>query len=265
MSPGVQPSPALVVPSNTPIADCVRKMRDHAVGSLLVVSYSDPHQLVGIFTERDLLKWIDELQQGGHWEKPVFHLMSKNVSTIGVDELDRASEIMLKGKFRHLPVTTLIEGRQRILGILSMRDLFAELVSSGNKPQRAKKIIQKPAVFLTSDLQSRDLERVFTLGGKLDVQRKEFLPELTVESLCESRILLMDLDGVAPPVWANFLQHLKNSKTHPPAVIFFDPRLHTEQHVQLLRNLSAPGSLEVFAKPLNVIGFISRIRDIAGA
>ncbi|MBU6375304.1 MAG: CBS domain-containing protein [Bdellovibrionales bacterium] len=263
MSPAVQPSPALVVPSDTAISECVRKMRDHEVGSLLIVSYTDPHHLVGIFTERDLLKWIDELQLGGHWDKPVAHLMSKNVETITVDDLDRAAEIMLKGKFRHLPVTNLIQGRQRILGVLSMRDLFSEQVRSEKRRPSSIKNEKKSALFLTSDMNSRDLDKVFTFGGKLEIQRKEFLAGLTPESVGEGRLLLMDLDGVDPSVWATFLQKLKGLKNHPPAVIFFDPRLHPEQHVQLLRSLSSPGSFEVFAKPFNVIGFMSRVRDIA--
>ncbi|MFN7685462.1 MAG: CBS domain-containing protein [Oligoflexia bacterium] len=67
----IRPSPALCVSSHTPIADCVRLMRSRDVGSLLVMSTSRPDELVGIFTERDLLKWVDKIQQGGHWEKPV--------------------------------------------------------------------------------------------------------------------------------------------------------------------------------------------------
>ena len=263
MSLAVQPSPALVVPSNTAISDCVRKMRDHDVGSLLIVSYTDPHHLVGIFTERDLLKWIDELQLGGHWDKPVAHLMSKNVETITVDDLDQAAEIMLKGKFRHLPVTTLIQGRQRILGVLSMRDLFLEQVHSGKRGPVSVKNEKKFALFLTSDLSSRDLDKVFTFGGKLEIQRHEFISGLTPESVSNGRLLLMDLDGVEPTIWATFLQKLKGTKNHPPAVIIFDPRLHPEQHVQLLRSLAAPGSFEVFSKPFNVIAFMSCVRDIA--
>ena len=92
MASGIKPSPALMVPSNTPISECVRKMRDHGVGSLLVMSYSNPHLLEGIFTERDLLKWIDELQDGGHWDKPVAHIMSKPVKTIALEELDRLKQ-----------------------------------------------------------------------------------------------------------------------------------------------------------------------------
>lgn len=52
---------------------------------------------------------------------------------------------------------------------------------------------------------------------------------------------------------------------HPPTVVFFDPRMHDDAHVELLRKLSRPGALEVFAKPLNVIGFLARIRELSGA
>ena len=60
------PSPAIVVPADMTIGDAVRKMRDNKVGSLLVVREIKPHDLVGVFTERDLLNKIDEIQHGGY-------------------------------------------------------------------------------------------------------------------------------------------------------------------------------------------------------
>jgi CBS-domain-containing membrane protein len=240
-------------------------MRDHSVGSLLVMSYSNPSQLAGIFTERDLLKWIDEVQHGGHWDKPVAHLMSKPVATISVTELDRAAELMIQGHFRHLPVTTSDGGVTKILGVISMRDLLAELVSVRSRRQAAPEVLKVPATFLATDYSGDEIRKLLTLGGKLDVRRSNFTDAVKPQTVASARLLLLDLDGVAAKIWAAFLQKLNQMDTHPPTIVFFDPRMHDDAHVELLRKLSRPGALEVFAKPLNVIGFLARIRELAGA
>jgi hypothetical protein len=254
-----------MVSSNTSISECVRMMRDHAVGSLLIMSYSDPSQLVGIFTERDLLKWIDEVQHGGHWDKPVAHLMSKPVETLAVSDLDRAAERMILGRFRHLPVTTSDGGSTKILGVISMRDLLAEMVAVKSRPEAAAGASQAAATFLASESSGDEIRKLLTLGGKLDVRRSEFTDAVKPAGLSSSRLLVLDLDGVPARTWASFLQELNRLGKHPPTVVFFDPRLHDEAHNELLRKLSLPVSLEVFAKPLNVIGFLARVRELAGA
>ena len=124
----IHPSPALGVSAHTPIGDCVRLMRDRSVGSLLIMSHQDPGQLVGIFTERDLLKWVDEIQHGGHWEKPVAHLMSKPVVTLPISRFDEAAALMIEKRFRHLPIIyDDPANRGQIAGVISMRDLVPVL------------------------------------------------------------------------------------------------------------------------------------------
>ena len=43
----IQPSPAVVVRADTPIADCVQLMIEHGVGSVLVVSDDIRQELLG--------------------------------------------------------------------------------------------------------------------------------------------------------------------------------------------------------------------------
>src|ERR1700722_9055348 len=123
--PALQPSPALIVKSDTRLEDCVRQMREHNVGSLLVVSYTRPYPLVGIFTERDLLMKFEEIQKGGHWDKDISVVMKKPVITVGLTELELAPTLMLKHGFRHLPVVYEDEkGETHVAGVISMRDIF---------------------------------------------------------------------------------------------------------------------------------------------
>lgn len=263
----VEPTPALMVSSHSSISDCVRKMREHRVGSLLVTAYDDEDRLVGIFTERDLLKWIDEVQHGGHWDKPVEHLMSKPVTTIRLSELDRAAEVMVRGGFRHLPVIDVDGNQERVLGVISMRDLLRELVMSREAPLHVPATEsgpKPPAVLLAAENSGQELRRVLTLGGKLEVERLSFAAGLEAASVSRSRMLLIDLDDVAPEVWANFLKNWRSIPKHPPTMALYDPRRQDPVGLQLLQTLSQSGALEIHPKPLNVIGFLARVREVAG-
>jgi hypothetical protein len=226
------------------------------------MSYAHPGELVGIFTERDLLKWIDEIQHGGHWEKPVAHLMSRPVKTLPMDQLEQAAEIMLEGHFRHLPVTS-SESSKAVIGIVSMRDLLANAVRQKKKSRSSTKKVQSPLLWLTSNHANEDLRSVLSLGGKLEVVRAEFSADLRPENLPETSLFLLDLDGVSPAIWANFLKSLNQAPRHRPALVFFDPHQHDPTHVEVLQKLSIPGKIEAFAKPLQLIRFLDRLRELS--
>src|SRR3954470_21579617 len=143
--PAIQPSPALIVKSDTRLDECVRQMRDHAVGSLLIVSYTRPYPLIGIFTERDLLMKFEDIQLGGHWEKDISVVMRKPVVTVGLTDLESAPTVMLKHGFRHLPVVYEDEkGETHVAGMISMRDIFRGLFAKEmldlNLPRKKLKI-----------------------------------------------------------------------------------------------------------------------------
>jgi CBS domain-containing protein len=90
-------------------------MAQRRVGSALVM---EAGQLVGIFTERDIVKALSQdvsaIQQAiGHW-------MTGGPLTIAPDAtVDDALQLMVDGEFRHLPV---VDG-ERLVGMVSMRDI----------------------------------------------------------------------------------------------------------------------------------------------
>jgi CBS domain-containing protein len=105
----------LTAASGTTIAEVASLMAQRRVGSALVM---EDGRLVGIFTERDIVKALSQdvsaIQQAiGHW-------MTGGPRTIAPDAaLDDALQLMVAGGFRHLPV---VDG-DRLVGMLSMRDL----------------------------------------------------------------------------------------------------------------------------------------------
>jgi diguanylate cyclase (GGDEF)-like protein len=103
------------------VADVVRLMADRRVGALPIV---DRGKLVGIFTERDLLK---VMSRGGTeaataaLHEPVERFMTPSPVTASARESFDAVYLKMKTLgVRHIPV---VEG-ERVVGIVSMRDLL---------------------------------------------------------------------------------------------------------------------------------------------
>ena len=99
----------------TTIGEAASLMAQRRVGSALVM---DGERLLGIFTERDIVRALSQdvlaaQQEIGHW-------MTPDPQTIAPEEpVETALRRMVDGGFRHLPVAE--DGR--IVGILSMRDV----------------------------------------------------------------------------------------------------------------------------------------------
>jgi CBS domain-containing protein len=104
-----------VEPSDT-IGEAAEKMHDANVGAVVVVE--DMVRIVGIVTERDLLRAVAHRARAA--EARVRQWMTADPLTIGPEtSIDDAAKIMLENNFRHLPVVK--DGRP--LGIVSLRVL----------------------------------------------------------------------------------------------------------------------------------------------
>ena len=107
-------------PSAT-LKEAVHKMRENDVGSVLILNKDE---LVGIFTERDLVRAFDE---GARPEDPVGSFMTRDPITVNPDEsLEGALQKMLSFGIRHLPV---VSSEGRVLGVVSLRDLVEAIMA----------------------------------------------------------------------------------------------------------------------------------------
>jgi CBS domain-containing protein len=105
----------LTVEPGLALAEVARRMVAKDVGAVVVL---DGHDLVGILTERDVLRAVAD---GIGDQTPVADRMTRNPETIEPDEsLQQAAVLMIHGGFRHLPVVE----AGRIVGMLSIRDLM---------------------------------------------------------------------------------------------------------------------------------------------
>jgi len=109
----------IAVSPTTTVAEAATIMGTRQVGSAMVMEGT---ALVGIFTERDVLRAVGSDFDAEH--HPVSEFMTRDPHTATVDEdTHDALAAMLAFGFRHLPV---VQGAD-VVGVVSMRDLTREL------------------------------------------------------------------------------------------------------------------------------------------
>lgn len=111
------PKTPLTIESTVPVRDAIRKMFDEKIGCLLV---EDQGNLVGIFTERDVLNKVAADLAG--LDRPVTNFMTASPETItSQDSIAYALHAMDSGGYRHLPV---VDNSGKPTGIISVRDIL---------------------------------------------------------------------------------------------------------------------------------------------
>jgi CBS domain-containing protein len=110
------------------------KMWRQQTGSLLVM---DGEDLVGILTERDVLKAMATGTNAQ--ETRISEVMTKDLVTVGPQtSLREAAKIMADRWIRHLPV---MDGG-KLVGVISQRDLAGVLAGALNEPERLEALVE---------------------------------------------------------------------------------------------------------------------------
>ncbi len=115
----IEAKPPISLPADLTVRDAAKVMAEHRIGAVLVVQ---ANELVGIFTERDLVNRV--VARGLNPDITLLiQVMTKAPETVAPDQsLADALDIMVEKGFRHLPVVSVSE----TLGVLSMRDIPLE-------------------------------------------------------------------------------------------------------------------------------------------
>lgn len=101
------------------VAEAIRMMLSCGVGGVAIVD--NVRHVLGIFTERDVLVKL-ALSRRDPEVTSVLDLMTTGVETATTDiTAGEALTLMLERRFRHLPI---VDGRDKLLGILSLRNLL---------------------------------------------------------------------------------------------------------------------------------------------
>jgi len=121
--------PTFHVEADQSVLEAVHYMVDHNVGAVPVLRDGE---LVGVFSERDLMKRV---VAGGRspGSTKVAEVMTPRPHSVSVDEsVENCMFLMREHGFRHLPV---VEGRQ-LKGFLSLRDLLLHNLNQKDSESR---------------------------------------------------------------------------------------------------------------------------------
>lgn len=109
----------VTIPGSASVADLVALLRDNGIGAVVVVDEADSEKIVGIVSERDVVRRLAD-RADGLMELPVSEVMTADVHTCGQgDELNEVAVKMTDRRIRHLPVVE--EGR--LTSIVSIGDV----------------------------------------------------------------------------------------------------------------------------------------------
>ncbi len=108
-----------ITPDET-VRDAAKVMVSKGIGFLVVVDSSDPRKLLGVISERDVIRAVASNKENSKVEE----LMTREVVTVrDTDTLYKAAKLMKEHSIRHLVVVN-EEGIP--VGVLSIRDLTYE-------------------------------------------------------------------------------------------------------------------------------------------
>lgn len=112
------------IPPEITVFEAAVLMNEHRIGALVV---TDGGRLVGMFTERDILRRV-VAQQRDAASTPVHEVMTSEVACCQMHtSLEEARTVMKVRRIRHLPV---VDDGDQLLGLISIGDLNAHEANS---------------------------------------------------------------------------------------------------------------------------------------
>ncbi|MEZ5377759.1 MAG: CBS domain-containing protein [Acidimicrobiales bacterium] len=106
------------------IAEAAALMAENDIGASPVLLDNSARDLAGIISERDIVRSLAD--DGDPNDERVSDWMSVDLSTVTPDTtIEVATELMLEGGMRHLPVVETVGGHRKVVGMISVRDLLA--------------------------------------------------------------------------------------------------------------------------------------------
>ncbi len=262
------------VRADEPISQCVKLLREHGIGALIVLSDDVHEDVCGIFTERDLVRHLELIQRGAFWDTPVRTVMTADVRTIKLSELHLAPKLMALHHFRHLPVVEEKKGRKRLIGVLSMRDVFRyimqeneyDLTRALSPPAPAKKHRKKlmgvfsadPAVLKLVDEGAKLTRHLLIKSAPL---KTDF--ESLQELFERFDALFVDLDNLSPVELSRLLVVAKAIGRDDLLFVAFNPANLTEPVRKELIRIGGHKRVHLFSKPI-ALGLLYEkfLRDI---
>jgi CBS domain-containing protein len=132
-------TPAATVEDHATVRDAVDAMARSNTGAVAVLADC---KIVGVFTERDLLEKVVRAGLDPAATKVADVMAPSPVCVSPSTHRDKAIEIMLEHRFRHLPIA---DEDGCLIGMLSLRDLL------GHQLTRLREEVNSLAMYLAAD------------------------------------------------------------------------------------------------------------------
>ena len=162
----MQPDPVLVEPDR-PVREVLREMNSRRIGAVVVVTAD--RALLGIFTERDLLRRV--MDADADWRDfPVSRWMTREPHTVAPDlDWEGVTALLERLQVRHLPVVE----HGRVIGIISGRMLLGRRTEYLNRQvgERTRQLKQA-----NDELMARDADLRYHLRAAGRLQNRLLLP-----------------------------------------------------------------------------------------
>lgn len=247
-------SKTLQVNESTPVGECVDRMLARKAGSVLVMSDRNADEAVGIFTERDLLKWYRRIIKPDAEFLPIRNFLTRGVISIPHSQINTAGKVMLERGIRHLLVVRdPVPGKSvEILGMISMRDLFRALIDKTGGIVDPNALKFRDMILISAVEDTRRVVRTI-------MNRFQFINLVTVDHVGEpdapayhqSDLLILDLDQQLPEKWFQYLDGLLHREERASRVILlYHPQAHDQKTIARLETFAHDHVIQVVAKPV---------------
>lgn len=253
----LKPSPALTISEHTSIGEAIQFLTEHKAGSVIITSYQNSYKPIGIFTERDLLKWVLKFKDSNLWNVAIGTIMTKKLITISILELDKANDLMIKHNIRHVPVVYEDKhGELHLAGVVSMRDAFKVLMEENRQMlAKIKDVSDRKMLVLAKSFTDRNLHRsILSAHTNVEVTEKE-----DHDAIMQSSVFIFDLDHFPADLWATTLKDVLKEPSHPAVFIVFNPILHEKQNIEAILKIAKGKVVFAYPKPLNLIEYLSQL------
>lgn len=260
----------LIADSNDTVESSLARMNEAQVGSILVVKDST---IIGIFTERDVLKNWSNLCRSSFKSSPISAVMSSPVHSINVRELHKAGEVMTARRIRHLPV---VDDETRLLGILSIRDVLADFVArEGKSTTRKKRPPSKNEVVLHLLMPTEGLESILADITPPNWSQKKWpdfdewlhSPTFREEVKNAHHAVFADLDGIPLSSRKKLLRELfslSQGEAAPCIFLCLSRSLLTQSELSALHEIASKTHWHVFERPIALAPLVAEFEDMAG-
>lgn len=230
-------------------------MNNRKIGAILVIDQKDPSRLLGIFTERDLLRQYETIKEGSNDLSPISRYMSPEIISLPVSQVNASAGVMLKQGIRHVVLTEDDDPTQkRLAGIISIRDVLAQLMSGleGNVDPAAA-LPQDVLLFSAADDSRKMLRALLGRFPSVQLKTMDALDAAGLEMAAHARVVLVDLDRQAREAWSEFLRKLLGSPVKGRRLtVLYNPHAMRQQELAALQLLADGKHIDILEKPLSL-------------